>query len=107
VTTRFGVTLHVHLPAEPNRFPVAAAALSGGTEKTFSPQEDARSFIEDLVQLDRISHEGAPGVIPAELTAPGEAAPCAKTHYLVREDGKTVLKRHHFDCGFRGCRHGR
>jgi hypothetical protein len=107
LATRFGITLHVHLPAEPNRFPVAAAALTGGFERITSPEEDARSFVEDLIQLDRISHEGAPGVIPAELTAPGVTGPCEKTHRLVKEDDKTVLKRHHFDCGFRGCKHSR
>jgi len=107
ITTRFGVTLHVHLPAEPQRFAVAAAALTGGSAESPSPEEDARSFIEDLIQLDRISHEGAADVIPAELTSPGEASPCDKTHRLVKQDGKTVLKRHHFDCGFGGCRHGR
>jgi phosphohistidine phosphatase SixA len=110
LTTRFGVTFHVHMPAEPNRFAVAAAALAGGSEKTYSPEEDARSFVEDLIQLDRISHDGAQGVIPAELTAlitPGKAAPSAKTHHVVREDGKTILKRLHFDCGFRGCKHCR
>ena len=107
LTTRFGVTLHVHMPAEPARFPVAAAALLGGTEKTSSAEEDARSFVEDLIQLDRISHERALGAIPVELTSPGESSPCDKTHFLIREDGKIVLKRHHFDCGFRSCRHTR
>jgi hypothetical protein len=107
LTTRFGVTLHLHLPAEPNRFGVASAALTGGSERTFSAEEDARSFVEDLIQLDRISHEGAPGVIPAELTAPGEASPADKTHRLLKEDGKTLLKRHHFDCGFPRRKHGR
>ena len=107
LTTRFGVTLHVHMPAEPARFPVAAAALLGGTEKTSSAEEDARSFVEDLIQLDRISHERALGAIPVELTSPGEASPCDKTHFLIPEDGKTVLKRHHFDCRFRSCRHTR
>jgi hypothetical protein len=107
ITTRFGVTLHVHLPAEPQRFAVAAAALTGGSEESPSPEEDARSFIEDLIQLDRISHEGATDVIPAELTSPGEASPCDKTHRLIKQDGKTVLIRHHFDCGFAGCKHGR
>jgi hypothetical protein len=107
LTTRFGVTLHVHLPAEPNRFGVAAAAVTGGSERTFSPDEDARTFVEDLVQLDKISHEEAPGVIPAELTSPGDEAPSDKTHALVKEDGKTVLKRRHFDCGFAGCRRHR
>jgi hypothetical protein len=106
ITTRFGITLHVHLPAEPHRFAVAAATLAGGSEDSPSPEEDARSFVEDLIQLDRISHEGAPDVIPIELTSPGEASPCDKTHRLVKEDGKTVLKRHHFICGFPGCKRG-
>ena len=63
------------------------------------------SFVEDLIQRDKISHKGATDVIPAELTSPGEASPHHKTHYVIREDGKTVLRRHHFDCGFRGCNH--
>jgi hypothetical protein len=107
LATRFGVTLYVHLPAESNRFGVAAAALAGGSEKTFSPEEDARSFVEDLIQLDEISQENAPGVIPAELTSPEGMDAGYKTHRLVKEDGKTVLKRHHFSCGFPGCKHGR
>ena len=106
LTTRFGVTFHVHMPAEPNRFAVSAAALAGGPEKMFSPEEDARSFVEDLIQQDRIAHENAPDVIPVELIGPGKAAPCDRTHYLVKDDGKIVLKRHHFDCGLR-CRHSR
>jgi hypothetical protein len=105
--TRFGVTLHVHMPAEGARFPVAAAALTGGTAEISSAEEDAHSFVEDLIQLDKISHKGATDVIPAELTSPGEARPCDKTHYLIREDGKTVLRRHHFDCGFCSCKRGR
>jgi hypothetical protein len=107
LTTRFGVTFNVHLPAESNRFGVAAAALAGGPEKTFSPEEDARSFVEDLIQLDQISYESAPGVMPAELTAPHGMDSGHKTHRLVKEDGKTILKRHHFTCGFPGCKHGR
>jgi hypothetical protein len=106
LVTRFGVTLHIHMPAQPNRFAVAAAALTGGSEQISSPEEDARSFVEDLIQLDRISQESTMSVIPVELTAPGKAAPCAKTHHLIKEDGKNVLKRHHFDCGWRGCKRG-
>ena len=45
LATRFGVTLHVHMPSEPNRFGVAAAAVGGGAEQTTSPEEDARSFV--------------------------------------------------------------
>lgn len=105
LATRFGITLHVHMPVEGARFPVAAAALAGGTQDISSAEEDARSFVEDLIQRDKISHKGAMDVIPAELTSPGEASPHHKTHYMVREDGKTVLKRLHFDCGFCGCNH--
>jgi hypothetical protein len=106
LATRFGITLHLHMPVEGARFPVAAAALAGGTQATSSAEEDARSFVEDLIQRDKISHKGATDVIPAELTSPaGEASSQHKTHYVSREDGKTVLRRHHFDCGFRDCNH--
>jgi hypothetical protein len=104
ITTRFGVTLHVHLPAEPHRFAVAAATLANGNGDGPSPEEAARSYVEDLIQLDRISHEGAPDAIPSELTSPGRVAPSERTHHLVKEDGKTVLKRHHFFCGCKHCR---
>jgi hypothetical protein len=105
--TRLGVTLYVHMAAEGARFPVAAAALTGGTEEIPSAEQDAGSFVEDLIQLDKISHEHGTDAILAELTSPGEASSSDKTHYLLREDGKTILRRHHFDCGFRGCKHGR
>lgn len=110
LTTRFGVTLHVHMPSESNRFGVAAAAVAGGAEQGTSAEEDARSFVEDLIQLGRVADEGAPGVIPTELIPPTTVYPTDKTHRLVKEDGKVVLKRHHFCCGFRGsfgCRRGR
>ena len=83
------------------------AGVAGRSEKTYSPEQDARSFVEDLIQLDRISHESAQGALPAERTAPGPATPCEKTSYLVREDAKVVLKRRHFACGFRGCQTSR
>jgi hypothetical protein len=105
LVTRFGVTLHVHMPEEGARFPVAAAAVTGGTREISSAEEDARSFVEDLIQRDKISHKGATDAIPVELTSPGEARPYHKTHYVIREDGKTILRRHHFDCGFCGCSH--
>jgi hypothetical protein len=107
LTTRFGTTFLVHMPAEPHRFAVAPAAVTGGAEEIPSPLEDAHAFVEDLIQLDKISHENAAGVLPLELTRPGEDSPCAKTHHLVKEDGKTVLRRRHFDCGYRRCRHAR
>jgi hypothetical protein len=105
LATRFGITLHVHMPTEGARFPAAAATLAGGMQDASSAEEDARSFVEDLIQRDKISHKGAAGIIPVELTSPGEALAHHKTHYVAREDGKAVLKRHHFDCGFCGGNH--
>ncbi|AMV24432.1 hypothetical protein VT84_08545 [Gemmata sp. SH-PL17] len=107
LTTRFGTTIHVHLPSAPKRFGVAAAAVAGGADETLSAEDDARSFVEDLIQLDRIAEDEGTGVIPAELISPRKSYPGDKTHRLVREDGKTVLKRRHFCCGFCGRRPGR
>ena len=102
LTTRYGATIHVHMPSEPNRFGVAAAAVGGGSDQTTSAEDDARSFVEDLIQLGRIAQDEAPGVIPAELLVPGNDRPGDKTHRLVKEDEKVVLKRNHFCCGFHG-----
>jgi hypothetical protein len=105
--TRIGVTVHVHMATEPSRFGAAPAALTGGTAPSTSAEEDARSFVEDLIQQGRIDHTGAPDVIPVELIPVVPADPSDKTHHLVKEDGKVVLKRRHFCCGFcrsRGCR---
>jgi hypothetical protein len=107
LATRFGVTVYLHMPVEPNRFAVAAAALSGGSQPPLNSEEDARSFLEDLIQRDRVCHEKAPGAFPAELTSPIEPGPSHRTHHLISEDGKILVKRHHFDCGFHGCRHNR
>lgn len=110
LTTRFGVTFHVHMPAEPTRFGVAPAAVAGGAERSASAEDDARSFVEDLIQRGRIADDDAPGVIPAELIPPTAVYPTDKTHRLVKEDGKVVLKRHHFCCGLCGsfgCRRAR
>jgi hypothetical protein len=107
LTTRFGVTIHVHMAADPSRFGVAGASVAGGSEKMLSAEEDASFFVEDLVQLDEISHDNASGVMPAELTAPRGMDAGYKTHRLVNAQGKTVLKRHHFTCGFPACKHGR
>jgi hypothetical protein len=100
LTTRFGVTFFGHLPAEPNRFAVVSAAVSGGGAATSSPEEDARSFVEDLIQRDRIDHEGAEGVLPTELTSPAPARPCQFSHYFVKEGNRVILKRRRFVCRF-------
>lgn len=105
LATRFGVTIHAHLPAEPKRFGVVSASVGGGAERSRSAEEDARSFVEDLIQQGRIDTRDAPGAIPDELLPPGDPYPADLTHRLVEEDGKVVLKRRHFDCGL--CRRHR
>ena len=101
ITTRFGLTLHVHLPAESKRFDVMAAAVSGGAELAKSPETEAKAFIEDLIQLGRVLPDGAASAVPKELFGPRSVDPdTRKTHAIVSEDGKLVLKRRHFDCGF-------
>lgn len=98
LTTRFGTTIHVHLAAEPKRFGVTTAALTGGAQESRSAEEDARSYVEDLIQLGRIDDASATGVVPEELLPPGEPYPTDKTHQLVKENDVVVLKRRHFAC---------
>src|SRR5205807_6008065 len=54
VQTRFGVTIHVHVPAEDGRFSVASAAPGTGSAEVLAPDQAALAFVEDLIQLGRI-----------------------------------------------------
>ena len=105
ITTRFGASFYIHMPTEPNRFTVVAAALDNKPEASLTPEEDARSFIEDLIQLDQISADNGQAVIPPELFTPGSTQTSARTHRLITLDGKNVLKRVRFICGC--CGHSR
>jgi hypothetical protein len=101
VATDFGMMLLVHAPAEPARFAVASAALSGGAAEALAPEEAARAFIEDLVQLDLLDLRAVYGRVPVELTAPPEDRP-RQTHTVRETSEGPVLKRLHFDCGYHG-----
>ena len=79
---------------------MVSAAVSGGGEATPSPEEEARSFVEDLIQRDRIDHEGAEGVLPTELTSPAPARPSQFSHYFVKDGNRVTLKRRRFVCCF-------
>jgi hypothetical protein len=97
VNTDFGVMLVVHAPAEPARFSVLPAALAGTSAEPSTPDEAARAFVEDLIQLDRLDLRAAHGSM--SLIAPSDSR-SRKTH-IVRETSEgLVLKRLHFDCGF-------
>lgn len=100
LTTQFGTAFHVHMPSEPNRFGISAAAIQGGSDVTTSNEDAARAYVEDLIQNGRIAQGESVSAIPPELMAPGEPYPSDHTHELVRKDGKVILKRRHFDCGF-------
>jgi hypothetical protein len=103
ITTRFGLTLHVHLPAESKRFDVMAAAVTGGPDSGRSPETEAKAFIEDLIQNGRVLQGGAASAVPMEMFGPiSTERDSRKTHIIVSDDGKLVLKRRHFDCQF-GC----
>ena len=104
VATTLGISFEVHAPAEQQRFAVASAAR-GIQDGQRTPDDDAASFVEDLIQLGQIEMEPAQGVAGvAMIELPETDDRQRKTHTLVRDDGGAfVLKRLHFDCGLRGC----
>jgi hypothetical protein len=94
ITTDDGKTLLVHAAAEPARFSVVPATLRGAPAGPATPDEAARLFIEDLVQLDRLDLNG-------HLTSGLVARSRSRRTHVVRETAEgPVLKRLHFDCGF-------
>jgi hypothetical protein len=73
-----------------------------------SPKDQARSFVEHLIQLGRIDLETAKGLLPKELFPAGHRAAGRSTHRLEQtDDGQAVLKRVLFDCVLGRCRHCR
>lgn len=106
VATQFGMDIEVLAPAEPPRFNVVSAALgAAAAAPTRAPKDDARAFVEDLIQNGHVDFASVHGVVVAELAATGERSRSKKTHTLVADgDGKMLLKRLHFNCGCRRCR---
>ena len=105
INTRFGLTVHVFMPAEPKRFPMASAIVAAGVQRPESSEEEAQDFIEDLIQLGHVAHEKLSSsriAIPTAMAALTSMRTEHKTHYLIEEDDKLVLRRHHFDCRI-GC----
>jgi hypothetical protein len=101
VSTDFGMTLLVHAPAEPERFGVTPAMLSGSAAATPAPEEAAHTFVEDLIQVGRIDLRAVQGRMPAGLSTPSEDR-ARKTHVVRETPEGLILKRLHFDCGFHG-----
>ena len=96
ITTDFGMTLLAHAPVEPARFSVFPAALAGMPSEPSAPDETARNFIEDLIQLDRVDLRGAQGRVALIALSDSRSR---KTHAVRETSEGLVLKRLHFDCG--------
>jgi hypothetical protein len=100
IATDFGMTLLVHAPAEPERFSVVPAVLGGVSAQPPTPDEAARAFVEDLIQLDRLDLRAVHGRVSPELIAsPDERSRSRKTHVVRETPEGLLLKRLHFDCG--------
>lgn len=98
VAMDLGLNLSVHAPDEPERFSVAPS-VSVGAEETESSEDDARHFVEDLLQLGRIELGSARDIAPQLGDLPTEES-AEKTHVLEDTLDGPVLKRHHFNCGY-------
>jgi hypothetical protein len=101
--TRY-LTLQVSAANERQRYNVAPASLGAAPTSTRTAEDDARAFVEDLIQLGRIDFEPARAVVAPELMPPQTRRPSKRTHTLVvTEDNKVRLKRLHFDCWCARC----
>lgn len=92
-------SLHVFAPQESKRLAVTGSSTMLGPIEPRSAQNAAESFTEDLFQRGHV-------LTPPHLrTDAATLHPFAfKTHIVVEEDGKLVLRRRTFDCGFAGTR---
>ena len=105
VSTRFGLKLLCHAPEEGEQFEALSASIAGGSADATDPKDDARSFVEDLVQQGRVDMRAAQTVMPSQIALAAFPADARQvdsriTHTLVGDSsGRFVLKRLHFDCG--------
>jgi hypothetical protein len=90
-----GFNIEVHAPVQPRRFDVASSMVGSDTDLALGADVTTRVFVEGLIQRREID---------LGPEAPfGDAGPkdaTRLTHSLVTEDGRQILKRNHFDCGF-------
>jgi hypothetical protein len=90
--------LTITTASQPKRFAVAGAAPDIGSVKPVEQDRAAISFLEDLVRRGRIDFGGHETPRAAVV-----ASDRRKTHVVVRERQKLVLRRQFFDCGFDCC----
>jgi hypothetical protein len=91
-------TIHVVTAGDQKRYAIAGAAPSVGDTATTTGDRAALGFFEDLIRRGRLDDNGYAhpqlGVI-----AP---FPRVKTHRLVKEGDRVVLRRIRIDCGLHG-----
>ena len=95
---RFGLSEDLQLvsASQQRRFRVAGAAPDTGAVEPVDHDTAAQGFFEDLVRRGRIDFGdfGDPAV---------DAPDTRKTHVVVRQRRRLVLRRRYFDCGFDCC----
>ena len=89
------LTIEVHAPMEQRRFEVASAMTGSQQDSTLDADTAIRLFVEGLIQRREVDLGSAWQVGTTGTKVSGGA-----THTLVTQDGKQVLKRNHFECGF-------
>ena len=92
-----GITLNVHAAEEPPRFAVESAMV--GPDGRLSQDAAAQAFVAGLIQRQQVDLETE----TKSITGVGKKSAGRRTHRLVVEDGKPVLKRDFFSCGCFGC----
>jgi hypothetical protein len=91
-------TVHMVMASEAKRFGIAGAALTVGDGKSMDGTKAALGFFEDLIRRGRLD-DGGFGDPRHMIVSP---APRMKTHKLVKEGEKVMLRRVRIDCGLRG-----
>jgi len=89
------VTIDVHAPDEDQRFEVAAAMTGSQAAAPLNTDRAIKLFVEGLIQRRELDLGSA-----WEIGHLGTKASGGATHALLTKDGKQVLKRNHFECGF-------
>ena len=84
----------------PRASPSSLRPCVGASAEPSTPDEAARTFVEDLIQLERLDLRAVYGRVSPELIAPpNERSRLRKTHEVREMPEGPVLKRLHFDCG--------
>lgn len=91
-------TVHMVTAGEAKRFAIAGAAASIGDGKSIDGTRAALGFFEDLIRRGRLD-DGGFGDPRHMIVSP---VPRMKTHKLVKEGDRVMLRRIRIDCGLRG-----